>query len=402
MSRANVASQAFRALEERLESQERQLERLFAMVSELDAKVTSLLSRQDSGHQQLADSVHRLERQVNRLQTAKKLCTIWTGFDDLADLENFRIESGFDRLEYGPVEGIDNRSQKPVRISVWDTESEAPFTRTVFLQSQLGVEGIARVIGWGVIPRYTGPRIVSVEEFGDYGSLDSLIQNCRKGTFPKGASVTTLSTAILGVAATMSQLHGLHLVHRFLKATCIAVTSRGEPLFCDFGEARYLDEDWFSCTRKFPWDWYCAPEVDNDGPAVAREDVFAFGTLMFYLFSDQPEFLGDVECRRNSEFRLTRAIERGARFARSPAIPDQFWRLIEYCWVESHDDDQSFTNIVQEMLRSTHYALPGTDMREYQGYQNQIKRRLEAPLPEESFTARTRIDTLTFSASRPH
>jgi serine/threonine protein kinase len=382
-----------RAAEERLESQDRQLESLVSKFSDLDAKVSSLLSVDSRDQtpedpvQRLTAEVKRLTAEVNQLKTENALRRIYLELPPVVALGHFRLGAAAFREGFGMWEGIHSRSNRAVSIQHWEQMSWL-FPRTVFIQNQVNLPGVAKVTGWGTDPE----GFFSVEEFGDHGSLDSLIRCYRQGGLPRGVNVTTLSKAILGVAATMSQCHSRELVHRSLNAECISITRSGEPLIGGFGNARFHSEELTLLERRICCDWYMAPELFEEDSTEPIVDVFAYGTLLFYLFADRPATLENERvCRTQRAF--AHAIQCGFRFGRAPGIPDKFWEMIQACWGKP-GSRPSFAEIVGIILNSNDFALPGTNLVEYQKYQEMIKRRLDGMHAEEFPSLRSQVDDL--------
>jgi serine/threonine-protein kinase len=221
---------------------------------------------------------------------------------------------------------------------------------------------------------------VLVEEGSAYGTLKDVIAAHRSGGLPSGLDVTALSKAAFGIAFTMSQLHELGIVHRWLTADSVTISETGEPLITNFSEARFVSER-IGCDplygRLIDHDdcWYIAPEAADDDtpPALTSRDVFSYGSLLFNLLSDGPTTVtGKVCC---SNYQILLRIVSGRRLDRRPGISDDFWELITDCWHQDPARRPSFAEITDRMLASTELTLPGTDLDEYGAYQARITSR---------------------------
>jgi serine/threonine-protein kinase len=99
------------------------------------------------------------------------------------------------------------------------------------------------------------------------------------------------------VARAVEYAHSRGILHRDLKPGNILLDGRGEPLVCDFGLAKWLDEssDLTRTLTIFGTPGYIAPEQAH-GPAANLKptaDIYSLGAVLFDLLAGRPPFLGE-------------------------------------------------------------------------------------------------------------
>jgi serine/threonine protein kinase len=167
-------------------------------------------------------------------------------------------------------------------------------------------------------------------------------------------SPTELSTIIFGVAATMSQLHSLGIVHRDLQPFSVYINSNGEPVIADFALAGFADSK--------P---HAPPRSQLFSASDLAGDVYSFGMLVYSLF-EQPAPL-DGRCWETT----LRKVANGARFGKTDRVPDSMWPLIERCWAHRPEERPTFEDIMH--ILGEEMVVPGTDIEKYGEYR---KRRM--------------------------
>jgi serine/threonine protein kinase len=252
----------------------------------------------------------------------------------------------------------------------WYSEPE------VCIQSQFTFPGVARLIGFGYDDRELG--VFTVEEFAPLGSLADITRARLADKLPPGVTATTFSKVVFGVAATMSRIHALHIIHARLQPSFVLINSRGEPLVTGFGLSRFDSEeityygDWFPG----PFIIYCYGSQDDVRESMSSE-IFAFAMILYSIFTDTWKFAGKRPM--NAAGAAVRS-RNGYRYPRPEGVPDPLWTLICDCWELNPDDGPSFEEITERIRNSDDYILPGTDMREYDEYRR-VMMRPPAPVP---------------------
>jgi serine/threonine protein kinase len=194
---------------------------------------------------------------------------------------------------------------------------------------------------------------------------------------PAGVNGTTFSKVVFGVAATMSQLHSIHVIHRDLRPLNVFVNTRGEPVLTGFFFSRFYSES-DQLTMCIGTPLFMAPELstDTDRPDYSdKVDVYAYGLLLHSIFTDTPVL---TTGRVRNWPQLIMRTGHGTRYVRPDGTPDAFWQLITECWDHDPDRRPSFADITERMMRCDDFTFEGTDMAEYHEYRDRIVRESSA------------------------
>ena len=126
-----------------------------------------------------------------------------------------------------------------------------------------------------------------VTEFVDGQTLTSLLQ--QRGRLPSEI------VALIGVhvARALSYAHQAGILHRDLKTDNVMVRVDGTVKLMDFGIARFLDESQVTMTGALVGSpAFMSPEQAKESPLDVRSDLFALGTVLFYLVTGHLPFSG--------------------------------------------------------------------------------------------------------------
>src|SRR5690606_9297510 len=111
----------------------------------------------------------------------------------------------------------------------------------------------------------------------------------RRGRFPSEV------TAIVGarLARALAYAHREGILHRDLKPDNVMIRCDGAIKLMDFGIARFLDESQVTMTGALVGSpAFMSPEQARELPLDQRSDLFALGTMLFYLVSGHLPFSG--------------------------------------------------------------------------------------------------------------
>ncbi len=126
-----------------------------------------------------------------------------------------------------------------------------------------------------------------VTEFVEGETLTSLLHRC--GRLPSEV------VAIIGihVARALAFAHTKGILHRDLKTDNIMVRVDGTVKLMDFGIARFLDESHVTMTGALVGSpAFMSPEQAVEAELDLRSDLFALGTVLFYLVTGHLPFSG--------------------------------------------------------------------------------------------------------------
>jgi serine/threonine protein kinase len=243
---------------------------------------------------------------------------------------------------------------------------EKQFIRELIVPLRLSLPGAVQTLGFG-LPSNTGAGAMIVTEYFPNGTLQEAIDDPEKIS---GFGPTDISKAIFGIAATMSEMHSQEAIHRDLKPGNVFLDSSKEIRIGDFGLSRNGIND-LSKTIAIGTPAFMAPElyVESDESYGAPVDVYAFGMVVYSLFSKTVELDDDVVTRGPQHF-LVRVMQ-GARPKRPAGVRDDIWSIIQSCWDPTPSKRPTFRDIVRQ-LREREAPVNGTDEQAYREYQTRI------------------------------
>jgi eukaryotic-like serine/threonine-protein kinase len=238
----------------------------------------------------------------------------------------------------------DTRLQRSVAIKILpstfaaDPERRARFEREAQVLASLNHSNIAQIYG----VEETGSALALVMEFVDGPTLADVIK--QRGAHPSGLSsrsgmwdVDSLAVA-RQLADALEAAHDQGIIHRDLKPQNIILRRDGTLKVLDFGLAKALDPVSGDRPDNSPTITnadtrvgtflgtaaYMAPEQVKGRPADRRADIWAFGAVLYELWTGTMAFAGDSTTEV-----LARVIEREPDWSRLPAdTPAPIARLL--------------------------------------------------------------------------
>ncbi len=162
-----------------------------------------------------------------------------------------------------------------------------------------------------VLTRLKHPNIVPITEFGEHhGNTYLIMPLVRGGTLRSRIAEWSLASAhcpaeqvagrkreianlVEKLARATAHVHQRGVIHRDLKPANVLLDANGEPLICDFGLARRLD-DALRITREGEFAGtipYMAPEqLDGRPDLTVAVDVYSLGAILYELLTGHPPF----------------------------------------------------------------------------------------------------------------
>ncbi|XP_027024533.2 cytoplasmic tyrosine-protein kinase BMX isoform X1 [Tachysurus fulvidraco] len=175
--------------------------------------------------------------------------------------------------------------------------------------------------------------IYIVTEFMSNGCLQEYLRHHGKELQPQ-----RLLSMCLDVCEAMAYLEDQQFIHRDLAARNCLVDKDLSVKVSDFGMARYVLDDQYTSSvgTKFPVKW-SAPEVLNYTRFSSKSDVWAFGVLMWEVYS-----LGKQPYEHYDNARVAERVMQGHRLYRPQLATDQIYQVMKSCWHELPEERPNF------------------------------------------------------------
>jgi eukaryotic-like serine/threonine-protein kinase len=163
-----------------------------------------------------------------------------------------------------------------------------------------------------ILARLSHPNVLSIHRAGEVAGARYIVSELIRGQTLQALKTPIPQADVLrlaaGIAAGLAAAHRKGVLHRDLKPSNVMLSDDGEIKICDFGIAQLThgEEDppsvrsvgsraadvtstggWVGTPR------YLAPEIWGGGVASVHSDLFAFGALLFKLFTGRDALPGD-------------------------------------------------------------------------------------------------------------
>ncbi|EYC03842.1 hypothetical protein Y032_0091g2451 [Ancylostoma ceylanicum] len=194
------------------------------------------------------------------------------------------------------------------------------------------------------------PPLMILMELCAGGSMDNHLRN--RG---KNISATEKLIYLYEISCGMRYLHSMNCVHRDLAARNCLISSEGVIKVADFGLSVILEQGHTMCRtiiKEAPIRWF-APECCYKEPSFSKKtDVWAFGSVMFEVFSNGSKPFLDVKDQA-----IIKAIRRAEMPDPPSETPAEATNLLKKIWVLNPDERPSFNGIGKH-LRGLIQLLP--------------------------------------------
>ncbi|XP_078246528.1 cytoplasmic tyrosine-protein kinase BMX [Pogona vitticeps] len=182
--------------------------------------------------------------------------------------------------------------------------------------------------------------IYIVAEYMPNGCLLSYLKSQRKELHP-----LQLLEMCYHVCEAMAFLESHKFIHRDLAARNCLVDTDLTVKVSDFGMTRYVLDDQYvsSLGTKFPVKW-SAPEVFHYSKFSSKSDVWAFGILMWEVFT-----LGKQPYDRYDNMQVIEKVCNGYRLYRPQLASEAIYQIMYSCWHELPEERPSFHHLLSLM-----------------------------------------------------
>ncbi|CAL4125722.1 unnamed protein product [Meganyctiphanes norvegica] len=232
------------------------------------------------------------------------------------------------------------RMDVAVKMMKEGTMSEDEFIEEAKVMTKLQHENLVQL--YGVCSRQRPIYIVT--EYLKYGSLLHYLRGKERTLITNSE---TLLDMCLQVCKGMAYLEEQKFIHRDLAARNCLVGSYNVIKVGDFGLARYVVDDEYTGSggAKFPIKW-AAPEVLNYMRFSSKSDVWAFGVLMWEVFT-----CGKMPYGRLKNAEVVDHVQQGRHLEKPRYCLPNVYDVMCLCWTESAEQRPSFRDLRQNISR---------------------------------------------------
>ncbi|KAK8891437.1 hypothetical protein M9Y10_028646 [Tritrichomonas musculus] len=245
------------------------------------------------------------------------------------------------------------------KIKDQKSQSFLDISREVDILSKINHPSVLKFIYFNSTNFKKKPKPVIITELASNGTLEDFI-NLEPNI---NWTDTRKLIVVYGIASAMLYLHSNHILHRDLKPENILMDKFLLPKLADFGLSK-IDKDAnksvLGSIKGTPM--YMSPEIWNQSEYSPKSDVYAFGMIMYEIYTSQKPFKG---C---SFYQIIALLKKGYRPSFEKEIPDSYRNLIEQCWQENPSDRPSFEQIVSELKNNPDFITDKIDCSEYYDY----------------------------------
>ncbi|XP_047522572.1 tyrosine-protein kinase Btk29A isoform X1 [Pieris napi] len=237
------------------------------------------------------------------------------------------------------------RIDTAVKMMKEGTMSEDDFIDEAKVMTKLQHQNLVQL--YGVCSKHRPIYIVT--EYMRHGSLFNYLRR----TSPDQLGPAVLLDMCIQVCKGMSYLERHNYIHRDLAARNCLVGDENVVKVADFGLARYVLDDQYTSSggTKFPIKW-APPEVLNYTRFSSKSDVWAFGVLMWEVFT-----CGKVPYGRMKNSEVVEMVQRGQVLEKPKGCLNEIYNVMRACWRHAPDERPSFRVLKEELAQIAHTVL---------------------------------------------
>ncbi|XP_037297481.1 tyrosine-protein kinase Btk29A isoform X2 [Manduca sexta] len=222
------------------------------------------------------------------------------------------------------------RIDTAVKMMKEGTMSEDDFIDEAKVMTKLQHQNLVQL--YGVCSKHRPIYIVT--EYMRHGSLFNYLRR----TSPDQLGHAVLLDMCIQVCRGMAYLERHNYIHRDLAARNCLVGDENVVKVADFGLARYVLDDQYTSSggSKFPIKW-APPEVLNFTRFSSKSDVWAFGVLMWEVFT-----CGKVPYGRMTNSEVVDKVLQREVLEKPKGCLNEIYNVMRACWGHKPEDRPSF------------------------------------------------------------
>jgi len=261
--------------------------------------------------------------------------------EKMIQLRNMKILEKIGEGNFADVyQGKWNESTNVALKQLKSSEHMKEFSKEVSILHSLNHPNIVQFYGI-----YTGTKseVFLVMEFMSKGSLDGVLRVEQKEIVPIDL-ISMTKDAICG----MIYLHDQGIVHRDLALRNLLVDYRNKPgtkyvvKISDFGMARAMVKEYYKTDSKtVPVRW-SSPEVLSYGTFSFKSDIWAFGVVLWEIFS-----YGKIPYVGMTNSEVGEKVCEGYRLPPPRNCEKEIYDWMESCWKEDPEQRPSFKKLYE-------------------------------------------------------
>ncbi|KAJ0179393.1 hypothetical protein K1T71_005105 [Dendrolimus kikuchii] len=237
------------------------------------------------------------------------------------------------------------RIDTAVKMMKEGTMSEDDFIDEAKVMTQLQHQNLVQL--YGVCSKHRPIYIVT--EFMKHGSLFNYLRR----TSPDQLGHAVLLDMCIQVCRGMAYLERHNYIHRDLATRNCLVGDENVVKVADFGLARYVLDDQYTSSggSKFPIKW-APPEVLNFTRFSSKSDVWAFGVLMWEVFT-----CGKVPYGRLTNTEVVNRVQHGQVLEKPKGCLDEIYKVMRLCWGQTPEIRPPFRVLKEELTTISQRVL---------------------------------------------
>ncbi|XP_034825105.1 tyrosine-protein kinase Btk isoform X1 [Maniola hyperantus] len=232
-----------------------------------------------------------------------------------------------------------------VKMMKEGTMSEDDFIDEAKVMTKLQHPNLVQL--YGVCSKHRPIYIVT--EYMRHGSLFNYLRRTPRDQLGSGV----LLDMCIQVCKGMTYLEKHNYIHRDLAARNCLVAEENVVKVADFGLARYVLDDQYTSSggTKFPIKW-APPEVLNYTRFSSKSDVWAFGVLMWEVFT-----CGKVPYGKMKNSEVVEMVQKGHVLEKPKDCLNEIYNVMKACWRHLPEERPSFRLLKEELAGVAHSVL---------------------------------------------